>query len=84
MNRAIWLAADEAGFSRIDNGQYAISVAKTGILSRDLGILWSGWDFFFFYFEKSISGFFFDFLEREVQSLEIDFLVKLTRNKQFC
>jgi hypothetical protein len=24
MNRAIWLAADEAGFSRISHGQYAI------------------------------------------------------------
>jgi hypothetical protein len=27
MNRAIWLAADEAGFSRIAHGQYAIFIA---------------------------------------------------------
>ena len=26
-NRAIWLAADEAGFSRIAHGQYAIFIA---------------------------------------------------------
>ena len=27
MNRAIWLAADEAGFSRIAHGQYTIFIA---------------------------------------------------------
>jgi hypothetical protein len=27
MNRTIWLAADEAGFSRIAHGQYAIFIA---------------------------------------------------------
>jgi hypothetical protein len=26
MNRAIWLAADKAGFSRIAHGQYAIFI----------------------------------------------------------
>ena len=28
MNSAIWLAADEAGFSRIAKGQYAIFIAR--------------------------------------------------------
>jgi hypothetical protein len=41
-----------------------ISVAKSGILSRDLGIFWSSWDFYFFLFLKVNLGIFFGFFEK--------------------
>jgi hypothetical protein len=63
---------------------FANSVAKSGILSRDLGIFWSSWDFFgIFIFKSQSRDFFGIFWEREFEILKfiwnlgIDFLVNL-------
>jgi hypothetical protein len=61
------------------------SVAKSGILSRDLGIFWSSWDFLGIFIWKSQSRDFLGIFQKgKFDCLEMDFFVKLPRNKQFC
>ena len=58
--------------------KFSINVAKSGILSGDLGIFWNSWDSFGIFILKSqYLDFLVDFWEREVWNLEFSFFSKI-------